>query len=313
MPSMNLLSRGSTARRPVVVEAPADAPCVVVTGARRLVPEGLDRPSIAAWLAAPIGGVALARRVLEPLLGLGVRVVEVVSDRAAPAFASAVNGGSCFGIVAGVIDSAEAVSANDRPLVVLPCSGIATADLADALRAADSGDGDRWAIVPLLGDDGTRSVAVVAGRNAPKTPLLKDDLTEEHVRASAVALGVQLVRREWGRFHRTDSPVALRHVAQAAISGSWRGGSPIGTWQGPVLVGARARLGRETSGGGTAAVGEESFVAQGAEIGDGAVIGVRCYVGPSALVRDAVILDGSEVRPGETVEGVVRCGTRDLR
>lgn len=303
--------RSANAQRPRLPETGTDAVCVVLSGAGRLVPSGLDRSSIAAWIAAPIGGVPLARRIVEPLVGLGVRVLDVVSDRAAPAFAAAVNGGPVFGMCAGVIDSAESVAVGDRALVVMPVHGIVHADLAGAMRAADAAGG--WAIIPLLGDDGSSAVVVCASAKSVRTPGLCGAADAAAVELAAAEAGATLVRMPAGRFLRTDSPVALRHAAQTALEPEWVGSRAIGTWAGRVLVGSRARLGRETIVGGTCAVGEESFVAQGAEIGDGAVIGARCYVGVGSLVRDSVVLDSSEVQAGEIVEGVVRIGTRDLR
>lgn len=289
----------------------ADAPCVVITGANRLVPQGLDRPSIAAWLAAPIAGVPLARRVLEPVVGLEVSVLDVISDRAAPAFASAVNAGPCFGMCAGVIDSAESVSVGERPLIVLPCVGVYVGDIGPAVREPAPVGG--WAVIPLRGDDGSRAVVVVASAESPKEPLLRGVLDIHTVEAAAQDLGIPCVRRAAGRYLRTDSPVALRHAAQTALREDWTGGQAIGVRRDAVLVGARAWIGRETLTGAAAAIGEESFVSIGAEIDDGAVIGARCYVGPGAVVRDAVLLDGAEVAPGEIVEGVVRIRTRDVR
>jgi mannose-1-phosphate guanylyltransferase len=60
-------------------------------------------------------------------------------------------------------------------------------------------------------------------------------------------------------------------------------------------------------------VGEGAEIGCGAEVGPGAVIGAGARVGAGATVRRAVVWPGTEVRPGEHLEGAVAAGAHRVR
>ncbi len=205
-----------------------------------LAPLGLTRHERELWLRAPIGGEPLFRRLVEPLVRLGISSL--------PLFGSVL---------------AEDLA---RLLERSPCFGIRAVSLPDPLPSHGPGSGFVASLPDLAGS----------------------------------------------AFRSLDKPASLMELARRGLYVLAGLAPPAGSWRGSLLLGARSRVGKRVLVTGRAAVGRDSLVRGRTVLGPDTVIGRHCFVGAGARLESCVLLDGSTVRPGEVLEGVVRLGTRDL-
>ena len=80
-----------------------------------------------------------------------------------------------------------------------------------------------------------------------------------------------------------------------------------------VRAAAGARIDPGATIEGPALLGEGAVVEAGARLGPNVVLGARCRVGARAVVRDAVLWEGTEVAAGERLEGAIAAGELRLR
>lgn len=148
-------------------------------------------------------------------------------------------------------------------------------------------DVNRHVYPPLMASGAVRGLVVRGYWNDLGTPA-------RYLQANRDVLGGAV---PLGRFAGADPFAGLAELdrgVHVAADARWRPGTRVVA---PALVLEGARV-------------------EGQEIGPDAVVGRGCTVGAGARVRSAVLWDGTEVAPGETVEnaiaaGEVRVGARD--
>jgi hypothetical protein len=252
---------------------------VVLERLHSLLPTGLGRGDVEAWLRAPLAGAPLCRRLVEPILALQPRRVRLRGGPVAEALKSALEREGCFGLEL-VLDERS-----DLGAWRLPGDGLLDLDvdlgLPDLLTRPER-------VQALPGD---------------RTPGLGVPFSERRVPLGGPE-GELLVR--------LDTSAGLRRAALGVLTGAIGPYPSAGTLRGDALVAREARIHPTVHTSGACAVGAGSFVAPGAWLDEGAIVGRDCYVGPGARVSDSVLLDGARAEAGEVVEGVVRSRSSDL-
>lgn len=260
---------------------------VVLSGVDDLAPADAPVDLIDAWLAAPVGGLPLHHRLLETLHGLDVREVRVSGRRVAHRLVALCEREPALGLDV-VLDDGRLWCPRDEAVLRLPAGGLPRVDTRALLRRAVR---DGAATGRLLATRGTVSATARIG-GAQWTPPPS--------------------RAIEGRLWDTSTPESLRRTARAALLGDIRELDVAGELVGDVLVGARAHVDPFVRVGGPSAIGDGSHASARVQLGYGAVVGRRVYLHEGAVIDDAVVLDDTDVRPGDVVRHEVRFGGLSL-
>lgn len=256
-----------------------------------LVPARLEGAAVQAWLSAPIAGEPLYRRVLESLLLHEEAELILRDGRVARALAAELDENPCYGMRARCIPAdCQLDPAWPAPMLELPGEGPLCGALEPFLeRARASNTARRMSCRDAL--DHRPDAAGVVYRPA-----------------GSAESGPALLDEDQLRVFPSGSAEGLRALSLAALEGELPGHETAGRLEGNLLLGPRCSIAPGVRLAGVAAVGEESAVSSGVELRHGAAIGAGCYIGEGAVIEDALILDGTEIGPGEQVVGQVRYG-----
>ncbi|HMS15833.1 MAG TPA: hypothetical protein PKA37_03260 [Planctomycetota bacterium] len=252
-----------------------------------------------------MGGYPWVRRILETLLPFRPTALAVAGGAGAPALRGILTDSGTFGLP--LISHEDYLSKPLEPmehLLVYEFSG-PTLRLSDAQRRDFTSKAQKG---PSLADGGATSMLLLPTEwNPASTSCL------EFLSASS---------EEWrqgvGHSHivhfesRTTcgSAFDLRNATQQFLDGGCSAQLLNGRVVGGALVSPGAQIHRNAIVSGPVAVGPMSFVGPGVRLLPGAVVGAHCFVGEGAVLRDAVVLDGTRIEPGSCLEAAVRSGTQ---
>ncbi len=280
---------------------------VLIYGVDDMVPSVLEESEKRAWLATPLAGAPLYRRLLEPLVGLNVQELDILNTGpAARALAELMALRGYFGTRPTLVNPSDVHAMNIEHMLLYPGNVVSfdTADLRSRLMSAFSQRG-RAAVLRMVERGGSGEAVLVAG---PASLFLRPELLDapsfECARDIARSGDDASVVFDTVRVYRPDTPARLVDLSRAALTEKLF--SPVGEYFNGVLIGPRAKICKGAVLDGAAAVGAESYIAPSAMLCEGSIVGEDCYIGEGALVSDAVVLDGAHVEPGEFVLSVVR-------
>lgn len=262
---------------------------VVLQNIQSLAPTELWDPDLWAWLAAPIGGEPLYRRLLESLVGVPVSRLELRDGRAARILQRILTENPCYGLEPHLVPTEGPLEPYQHGTLVVDSRGVLQVDLGELVER-----GQRTGKPQLLaGGVGFRADELGSVSWYPPDATAKETIDGDDRMTSE------------GMFLPTDSAEALRELAVLALEGDLVNHQVAGTFSGNTLVGPRADISGEAVTSGAVAVGAESIVGKRAILGHGTVLGVDCYVGADAVVMGSVILDGTIVGRGERIVDAV--------
>ncbi len=258
-----------------------------------LVPEHLadDPVAIREWLRAPIAGVPVYQRLLEPLAGLPIAHLQITGGLVAETFVTMLRERATFGIVPDADVLPRAVEEGERATTVdLPGWALLDVDLRGLLEGFDAED---VAAFVLEAPEGHVHEIIRIGPRGVAPRILSE----------AVPIGQILP---------VDSAFALWTASRMVLEGDCDFLKPFGSLRGDLLCGGRATIGRDVKVSGVAAVGDESHVSRSVHLGHGAIVGRSCFVGDGAALRDCIVLDDCLVAPGESLRQVLRTARGDV-
>ncbi|HSN90866.1 MAG TPA: NDP-sugar synthase [Anaeromyxobacteraceae bacterium] len=283
--------------------------------------------------AVPVGGVPLVAWNLALLRGAGVRraVVNVhhlprVMARAAEEAAAAlglplaVSPEPEIAGTGGALRQARPLLAGADEIVVVNGDVLFDLDLPAAI-AAHRASGALATMVLLPMPAGARYAAVevdragavrrIAGRFGPGgAGLVPWHFSGVHVLSGRALDEVPAVPFECDVNRHVYPPLMERGLVRGfAASGFW---SDPGTPAGYLAANLEAAAGRvplaRFPGLAPARIGPGTVIEPGAEVGEDVVLGARCRVPAGAVLRRAVVWDGTAIAPGERLEGAVAAG-----
>ncbi len=255
-------------------------------GLDQLFPREVSESELGPWLAFPLAGDAMWRRLLALFVGTTVTEVLVEDTPAGRTLVGLAAARPSYDLPAQT-RSAAAFEAHRGATWLVTADAYLEANLVRLERSVET--------------DG-RSIAVSAGSAGGRIVYSSEPCSVDEIAARtsgapiappfpSVALGGAT---EWLALSRKT----LTDPAWSA--------DPQGVNIGGVLFGPRSVVHRQAIIKPPVAIGAGSSVGPKAVIGPGAVIGAGCFVGEGARVRNAVLLDGMRLRPGERVEKAVR-------
>lgn len=257
-----------------------------IQGLDRMFPTEVSESELEPWLAFPLAGDAMWRRLLALFVGTTVTEVIVEDTPAGRALAALARRRPSY-------DLHVEVQAEPEPALHAGASWLISADAyleANLVRLERTVENDGRGAARAYGSHG----GLILYASAPLSRGSLRALRSEAPLAPpfpSVALGGA---REW-----------LGLARRSLIDPAWSD-DPLGVGIGGVLFGPRSVVHRRAIIEPPVAIGAGSRVGPGAIIGPGAVIGAGCFVGEGARIREAVLLDGMRLRPGERVERAVR-------
>ena len=283
--------------------------------------------------AVPLGGAPLVRFSLALLAGAGVRravvnVHHLPDAMAAAAEASARALGLSLSVsrepviagTGGALREARSLLRDAEAIFLVNGDVLFDADLPAALAAHRASSalatmlllpmpaGARFASVET---DTSGAVRRIAGAFGPGGAGLSPwHFSGVHVLSPGILDEVPAEPFEVDVNRHVYPPLMERGLVRGfAASGFW---SDPGTPAGYLAANLEAAAGRvplaRFPGLAPARIGPGTVIEPGAEVGEDVVLGARCRVPAGAVLRRAVVWDGTAIAPGERLEGAVAAG-----